>query len=101
MESNLYSGLIVSYVLTNQLSRFQVGANMSKKVQILIDLLPEAFEASFDQIEETIKREARIPFCKQIEKVTIEDTEEPYNSLKKHGISNNVAKNIMDLYNQE
>ena len=74
---------------------------MSKKIHILINLLPEALEESLDQIKETIKREAKIPFCKQIEKITIEDTEEPYNNMKKHGISSNVAQNVMDLYNQE
>jgi hypothetical protein len=74
---------------------------MPKKINILINLLPEAFEESVDQIIETITREAKIPFCKQIETITIEDTDEPYNNLKKHGISNNVAQNIMDLYNQE
>jgi hypothetical protein len=74
---------------------------VSKKIHILINLLPDAFEASVDQIKETIKREAKIPFCKQIEEITIEDTEEPYNNMKKHGISSNVAQNVMDLYNQE
>jgi hypothetical protein len=71
---------------------------MVKKAHIVINLLPEASDASFIQIEEKIKSEAKIPLCKEIENVTIEDIESSYINLKNHGVSSNVAKNLMDLY---
>ena len=73
---------------------------MYKKALIVINLLPEASEASTIQIEETIRNEAKIPWCKQIEEVSIEDVEESYIKLKKHGISSNVARNLVDLYTE-
>jgi hypothetical protein len=42
--------------------------------------------------------EAKIPWCENIEEVSIEDIEASYRKLKKQGLSNNVARNIMDLY---
>ena len=71
---------------------------MCKKALIVINFLPEASKASSIQIEKKIKEEAKIPWCKQIEEVSIEDTEESYMKLKKHGISSNVARNLVDLY---
>jgi len=73
---------------------------MSKKVHIIINLLPEASKASIIQIEEKIRNEAKIPWCNQIEEVSIEDVEESYMKLKKHGISSNVARNLVDLYTE-
>jgi hypothetical protein len=73
---------------------------MVKKAHITINLLPEASKKSDSQIEEKIRNEAKIPFCSNIEKVSVEDTEESYNNLKKHGISSNVARNLVDLYTE-
>jgi len=71
---------------------------MVKKVHILINLLPEASNTSIIQIEEKIKNEAKIPWCKEIEKVTIEDIGSSYMNLKNHGISSKVLRNLVDLY---
>ena len=73
---------------------------MVKKAYIILNLLPEASNASIIQIEEKIKNEAKIPLCKEIEKVTIEDIESSYMNLKNNGVSNNVAKNLMDMYTE-
>jgi hypothetical protein len=73
---------------------------MAKKVRIIINLQPEASKASTIQIEERIRNEAKIPWCKQIEEVSIEDTEASYMELKKRGISSNVARNLVDLYTE-
>jgi len=73
---------------------------MVKKAHIIINLLPEASKASIIQIEEKIRNEAKIPLCKNIEEVSIEDVEESYMKLKKHGISSNVARNLVDLYTE-
>jgi hypothetical protein len=73
---------------------------MVKKAHIVIDLLPEASDASVIQIEERIKNEAKIPWCKEIEEVLVEDIDASYMNLKNHGISSNVAKNLMDLYTE-
>ena len=73
---------------------------MVKKAHIVINLLPEASDASIIQIEEKLKNEAKIPWCKEIEKVLVEDIDASYVNLKNHGVSSNVAKNIMDLYTE-
>ena len=73
---------------------------MVKKAHIVINLLPEASDASIIQIEEKLKNEAKIPWCKEIEKVLVEDIDASYANLKNHGVSSNVAKNIMDLYTE-
>ena len=73
---------------------------MVKKTHIVINLLPEASDASIIQIEEKLKNEAKIPWCKEIEKVLVEDIDASYVNLKNHGVSSNVAKNIMDLYTE-
>ena len=73
---------------------------MTKKAHIVINLLPAASKESVIQIEERIRNEAKIPWCKQIEEVSIEDNEESYMKLKKHGISSNVARNLLDLYTE-
>jgi hypothetical protein len=73
---------------------------MVKKVHITINLLPEASEASISEIEEKIRNEAKIPWCNNIEEVSVEDAEASYMKLKKHGISSNVARNVVDLYTE-
>ena len=73
---------------------------MVKKAHIIINLLREASKASTTQIEERIRNEAKIPWCKNIEEVSIEDVEASYMKLKKHGISSNVARNLVDLYTE-
>jgi hypothetical protein len=78
----------------------QACRSMYKKALIVINLLPEASEASTIQIEERIRKEAKIPWCKQIEEVSIEDVEKSYMKLKKYGISSNVARNLVDLYTE-
>lgn len=71
---------------------------MVRKVHIFISLLPESSTASTIQIEDIIKKEAKIPLCKEIENVVVEDIKTSYIKLKNHGISSNVAKNIIDFY---
>ena len=73
---------------------------MVKKAHIVINLLPEVSNASIIQIAEKIKNEAKIPWCTEIEKVLVEDIDASYVNLKNHGVSSNVAKNIMDLYTE-
>ena len=73
---------------------------MVKKAHIIINLLPEASKASTIQIEEKIRNEAKIPWCNNIEEVSIEDVETSYIELKNHGISSNVARNLVELYTE-
>jgi hypothetical protein len=73
---------------------------MVKKVHIIINLLPEASKASTIHIEEKIRNEAKIPWCMNIEEVSIEDVEASYMKLKNHGVSSNVARNIVELYTE-
>jgi hypothetical protein len=73
---------------------------MVKKAHITINLLPEASDASVFQIEEKIRNEAAIPWCKNIETVSVEDNDESYRRLQKQGIPSNVARNLLDLYTE-
>ena len=73
---------------------------MVKKAIIVINLLPEASKASNSQIEEKIRKESKIPLCNTIEQVSVEDNEASYMKLKKHGVSDNVARNLVDLYTE-
>jgi hypothetical protein len=73
---------------------------MVKKAHIVINLLAEASKASNVQIEEKIRNEAKIPWCNNIEEVSVEDTEKSYMELKKHGISSKAARNLVDLYTE-
>jgi hypothetical protein len=73
---------------------------MAKKAHITVNLLPEASNVSTIQIEERIRNEAKIPWCNNIEEVSIEDSEASYMKLKKHGVSSNVARNLVDLYTE-
>jgi len=45
---------------------------MQKKAIIIIKLVPEASQVSKGQIEKEIKSEAQIPWCRKIEKVSVE-----------------------------
>jgi hypothetical protein len=71
---------------------------MPKKANITISLLPEASNKKDNEIQTRIKNEANIPLCQKIEQITVEDHNESYINLKKHGISNTVARNLMELY---
>ena len=73
---------------------------MVKKAHIIINLLPEASKASIIQIKEKIRNEAEIPWCKNLEEVSIADNEETYMILTKQGVSSNVARNLVDLYTE-
>ena len=73
---------------------------MTKKVNILFELPQEISNVPVSQIEETIRNKAKIPWCNEIQEVTIEDIDESYKNLEKHGISGSVARNLMDLYTQ-
>jgi hypothetical protein len=73
---------------------------MVKKANIVIKLLPEASKVSTIQIKEEIKKDAKIPWCKEIEEVLVEDIEASCMNLEKHGVSKNVAKNLVDLYTE-
>jgi len=46
---------------------------MQKRAIITIRLVPEASQASNSQIEKEIKKEAQIPWCQGIEKISIEE----------------------------
>ena len=74
---------------------------MVKKIHITVNLLSEASDASSGQIEERIRNEAKIPWCKSIEEVSVEDADETILSLKKQGVSSNVARNLVDLYTEQ
>jgi hypothetical protein len=73
---------------------------MPKKATIIINLLPEASNSSIIQIENKIRNEASIPLCMSIEKIAIEDINATYRSWEKQGISNKVARALMELYTQ-
>ena len=98
-ESDLYKRSRLYYILSYE-SPLQVEESMVKKAHIVIKLLHDDSNASVIQIEERIKNEARIPLCKEIEKVSVEDVDASYVNLKNHGVSSNVVKNLMDLYNE-
>ena len=98
-ESDLYKTLSVSRILSYSLC-LQAGQSMVKKAHIVISLLDEASKVSTTLIKEKIRNEAKIPWCNEIEEVSIEDIEASYMKLKKRGISNNVARTLVDLYTE-
>ena len=73
---------------------------MTKKATIIINLLPEASTSTRVQIEDEIRKEANIPWCKDIEKVAIDDVDAIYRNWEKRGISSNTARALLDLYTQ-
>ena len=74
---------------------------MAKRVHIVISLLSAASKLSINQLKEEILNEAKIPWCNEIEDITLDDNEESYFDLKKQGISSTVAQNLMDLYTEK
>jgi hypothetical protein len=48
-----------------------IGILMSKKAIIVVNLVQEASEASHNQIESEILKDAQIPWCKEVIKVKI------------------------------
>jgi uncharacterized protein (UPF0335 family) len=64
---------------------------MQKKAIIMISLVPEASQASNSQIEEEIKNEAQIPWCQEIEEISIEE-------LRGHGFSKKAERDIVRSY---
>ena len=73
---------------------------MSKKVLITTKLTKEADKLTSHQIINLIHKEATIPWCNEIENITIEDNEATFHTLKKQGISKNVAQSIIKLYTE-
>ena len=73
---------------------------MTKKVLITTKLTKEAYKMTSIQIINLIREEAKIPWCNEIENVSIEDNEATYQNLKKQGISNNIAQSIIKLYTE-
>ena len=73
---------------------------MTKKAIIIVNLENEAYRLKNIQIEKMIRKRASIPWCKEIEKVSIDDIKTTYYDLKKQGIAKNVAKSIIKLYTE-
>jgi len=72
---------------------------MTKKAIITISLVPEAQKVENKTIQKEIIEESQIPWCKEIEKVEIEESEDcMVKGLKKHGLSNTVATNVVKFY---
>ena len=71
---------------------------MTKKVLIIVSLLAEASKSTITQIEKRIRNDASIPWCKNIEKVTIQDIDTSYKNLRKQGIPSNIARTLIKLY---
>lgn len=73
---------------------------MTKKVLITTKLTKEAYKMTSIQIINLIREEAKIPWCNEIEDVSIEENEATYQNLKKQGFSNNIAQSIINLYTE-
>ena len=74
---------------------------MVKKAHIVISLLDEASKVSTTLIKEKIRNDTKIPWCNEIEEVSIKDIEASYLKLKKQGISSDVARTLVDLYTEQ
>ena len=74
--------------------------NLTQKAIILISLVPEAKTTDNKEIEKRIKKESSIPFLAKVEKVTIEEVENPYQKLRGHGFSKKVTRNIINFYEE-
>ena len=74
--------------------------NLTKRALILISLVPKARITDNKEIEKRIKKESSIPFLAKVEKVTIEEVENPYQKLRGHGFSKKVARNIISFYEE-
>ena len=73
---------------------------MNKKALIIVNLQADVCKSTIIQIKEKIRNEATIPWCKDIEKVVIEDIDTTYKNLKKQGLSSNIARTIVKLYTE-
>ncbi|MBT8171527.1 hypothetical protein KJN74_01470 [Candidatus Bathyarchaeota archaeon] len=71
---------------------------MTKKAVIIVNLIPEASKSTIIEIEKTIRNGASIPWSKNIENISIQDTEKAYYNLKKQGLSKNVARSLIKMY---
>jgi len=65
---------------------------------IVISLVPEAEMTDDKEIEKQIKEESSIPFLAEVEKVTIEEAEDPHKQLRGYGLSKKTARNIVKSY---
>jgi len=73
---------------------------MAKKATIIISLVPEASEVANEEVEKEIRKEAQIPWCREIERVSIEELEDCYEELREHGLSKKVARNVVSFYEE-
>jgi len=65
---------------------------------IMISLVPEAEITDNKEIEKQIKEDSSIPFLAEVEKVTIEEAEDPHKQLRGYGFSKKTARNIVRFY---
>jgi len=65
---------------------------------IMISLVPEAEITDNKEIEKQIKEESSIPFLAEVEKVTIEEVENPHKQLRGYGFSRKTARNIVRFH---
>jgi len=65
---------------------------------IVISLVPEAEMTDDKEIEKQIKEESFIPFLAEVEKVTIEEAENPHKQLSGYALSKKTAQNIARSY---
>ena len=72
--------------------------NLRKKATITIFLVSEAEAISNKEIEKQIKKESFIPFLAEFESVQIEEVKSSYEMLRGHGISQRVARNVVEFY---
>jgi hypothetical protein len=70
----------------------------TKKATITANLVPEAEMADNKEIEKQIREESVIPFLAEVEKVTIEEAENPQKQLRGYGVSKKTARNIVRFY---
>ena len=71
---------------------------MVKRVVVSVSLVPEDQEEENATFREQIMKESYIPFCAEIEKVTIEEVGDCYKKLRGHGFSKKVARNIVRFF---
>jgi hypothetical protein len=69
-----------------------------KKATITANLVPEAETTDNKEIEKQIKKESVIPFLAEVEKVTIEEAENPHKQLRGYELSKKTARNIVSFY---
>jgi len=69
-----------------------------KKATITANLVPEAEITDDKEIEKQVREESSIPFLAEVEKVTIEEAENPHKQLRECGLSKKTAQNIVRFY---